>query len=111
MRFELRYIKRKNKILRCAAVPLLAAILPLYLIEKAIINLESQWSWFPLAFLRGLLLHRKFHFERIYSTGGPASAHFAAGLLARCAKDTLDRGASGPDRVQGLDQEQNRPED
>ena len=86
VRFELRYIKRKNKILRCAAVPLLAAILPLYLIEKAIINLESQWSWFPLAFLRGLLLHRRFHFERIYSTGGPASAHFAAGLLARCAK-------------------------
>jgi hypothetical protein len=85
-RFELRYIKRKSKILRCAVVPLLAAILPLYLIEKAIINLESEWSWFPLAFLRGLLLHRRFHFELIYSTGGPASAHLAAGLLARCAK-------------------------
>ncbi len=62
------------------------AILPLYLIEKAIINLESEWSWFPLAFLRGLLLHRKFHSELIYSTGGPASAHLAAGLLARCVK-------------------------
>lgn len=86
VRFELRYIKRRNKILRCAAIPLLAAILPLYLIEKAIINLESEWSWFPLAFLRGLLLHRKFHFELIYSTGGPASAHLAAGLLARCIK-------------------------
>jgi hypothetical protein len=85
VRFELRYIKRKNKILKCAAIPLLAAILPVYLIEKAIINLESEWSWFPLAFLRGLLLHRRFHFEMIYSTGGPASAHVAAGLLAGCS--------------------------
>ncbi len=86
LRFELRYLKRRNTIFKFAAIPLLVIILPLYLIEKAIINLESEWSWFPLAFLRGLLLHRKFHFDLIYSTGGPASAHLAAGLLARCAK-------------------------
>ena len=80
VRFELRYLKRRNKFFKFAAIPLLIAILPLYFIEKAIINLESEWSWFPLAFLRGLLLCRRFHPELIYSTGGPASAHLAAGL-------------------------------
>ncbi len=86
VRFELRYLKRRNKFFKFAAIPLLIMILPLYFIEKAIINLESEWSWFPLAFLRGLLLSAKFHPELIYSTGGPASAHIAAGLLARWTK-------------------------
>jgi glycosyltransferase involved in cell wall biosynthesis len=86
MRFELRYLKRRNKFFRFAAIPLLILILPLYLLEKAIINLESEWSWFPLAFLRGLLLCRKIQPALIYSTGGPPSAHLAAGLLARWTK-------------------------
>ncbi len=86
VRFELRYLKRRNRFFKFAAIPLLILILPLYFIEKAIINIESEWSWFPLPFLRGLLLCRKVHPELIYSTGGPASAHLAAGLLARCAK-------------------------
>jgi glycosyltransferase involved in cell wall biosynthesis len=82
IRFELRYLKRRIKLFRFAAIPLLLAILPLYLLEKAIINLESEWSWFPLAFLRGLLLYRKIRPGLIYSTGGPPTAHLAAGLLA-----------------------------
>jgi glycosyltransferase involved in cell wall biosynthesis len=86
VRFELRYLKRRNKAFKFAALPLLIIILPLYLIEKVIVNLESEWSWFPLAFLRGLMLYRKRHPELIYSTGGPPSAHLAAGLLARRAK-------------------------
>lgn len=86
VRFELRYLKRRNNLFRFAAIPILIPILPLYLVEKAIINLESEWSWFPLAFLRGLLLFRKIQPDLIYSTGGPASAHLAAGLLARCKK-------------------------
>ncbi|MGO9020925.1 MAG: glycosyltransferase [Syntrophobacteraceae bacterium] len=86
VRFELRYLARRNKVLKFAAIPLLMTILPLYLIEKIIINLESEWSWFPLAFLRGLLLCRKCHPELLYSTGGPPSAHLAAGLVARWVK-------------------------
>ena len=82
IRFELRYLKRRNRVFKFAAIPLLIVILPFYFIEKAIINIESEWSWFPLAFLRGLLLYRKRHPELIYSTGGPPSAHLAAGLLA-----------------------------
>lgn len=86
VRFELRYLKRRNKLLKLAVTPLLLAVLPLYLIEKIIINLESEWSWFLPAFLRSLPLHRRFRFDLIYSTGGPAGAHLAAGLLARCIK-------------------------
>ena len=86
IRFELRYLRRRNRLIRFALMPLLIAVLPLYLIEKAIINLESEWSWFPLAFLRGLRLCRRFQAELIYSTGGPASAHIAAGLAAKCMK-------------------------
>ena len=42
VRFELRYLKRRNKVFKFAAIPLLMTILPLYLIEKTIINLESE---------------------------------------------------------------------
>ncbi|MGC8495197.1 MAG: glycosyltransferase, partial [Syntrophobacteraceae bacterium] len=86
MRFELRYLKRRNRFFKLAAAPLLVAILPLYLLEKMLINLESEWSWFLPAFLRGLFLHKRFRFNLIYSTGGPPCAHLAAGLLARCIK-------------------------
>jgi hypothetical protein len=86
VRFELRYLKRRNKLFKLASIPLLLAVLPLYLIEKAVINLESEWSWFASAFLRGLLLCRRFRPRIVYSTGGPASAHLAAGLVARCVK-------------------------
>ncbi len=86
IRFELRYLKRRNKIIKFPAILLTVLILPFYLLEKAIINLESEWSWFPLAFLRGLLLSWKSRPELIYSTGGPVSAHIAAGMLARVRK-------------------------
>jgi glycosyltransferase involved in cell wall biosynthesis len=86
VRFELRYLKRRNRLSRLALVPLTVAVLPLYCIEKAIINLESEWSWFPLALLRGLLLCRRLRPEVVYSTGGPASAHLAAGLVANFMK-------------------------
>lgn len=86
MRFELRYLRRRNRFLKFALLPALVLVLPFYLLEKAIINLESEWSWFPFAFLRGISLCRKYRPELIYSTGGPASAHVAAGLTARIAK-------------------------
>jgi len=86
VRFELRYLKRRNRLFKFAFIALSTAVLPLYFIEKAVINLESEWSWFPLAFLRGLQLCRRFRAELVYSTGGPASAHLAAGLAAKCMK-------------------------
>ena len=86
VRFELRYLKRRSKVFKFAAIPLLISILPLYFIEKAVIDLESEWSWFALALLRGMRLCKKRPPDLIYSTGGPPSAHLAAGLLARRVK-------------------------
>ena len=86
IRFELRYLKRRSRALKLVLLPALIALLPFYLLEKIIINLESEWSWFPIAFLRGARLCKKFHPEIIYSTGGPASAHVAAGLLSHFLK-------------------------
>jgi len=61
---------------------LLLPLLPVYLLEKMIANLDSQWSWFPLAAARGIALCRENRPDLIYSTGGPASAHVAAGIVA-----------------------------
>ena len=58
-------------------------IFPFYLLEKIIINMESEWSWCFLASLRGLLLCRQLRPEVVYSTGGSASAHVAALLIKR----------------------------
>ncbi len=87
IRFELRHFLRKHLHKRwqfkLAETILLLPIFPLYLLEKIIINLESEWSWFFLASLRGFFLCRRNKPEVIYSTGGSASAHVAALLIKR----------------------------
>ncbi len=83
IRFELRYLKRGKTIFRFFALPATVAVLPFYLLEKLLIDLDSQWSWFPLAFLLGAFVALRRRPQVIYSTGGPASAHVAAGLVAR----------------------------
>ena len=83
LRFELRHLKRRGGMSRCWAGLLNLLILPLYLLEKLIIDLDSQWSWFPLAIFRGRRLCSRYGTQLIYSTGGPASAHLAAAMIAR----------------------------
>ncbi len=82
IRFEVRHFLRKHLHKRwqfkLVETVVLLPILPLYLLEKIIINLESEWSWFFLASLRGILFSRRYKPEVIYSTGGSASAHVAA---------------------------------
>lgn len=58
-------------------------LLPFYGIEKAFIRLESQWSWFFMAYLKGCRIIRERQPALIYSSGGANSAHFAGYLLAR----------------------------
>lgn len=58
-------------------------LLPFYLIERALIHLESQWSWYIPAYRWGLRRIRKGDITLIYSTGGANSAHYAGYLLAR----------------------------
>jgi len=57
-------------------------VLPFYLVEKILLDVESQWSWFFSAAARGHFLCKRYDPEIIYSTGGPFSAHIAAGILS-----------------------------
>ncbi|MCI5224645.1 MAG: hypothetical protein D3924_18745 [Candidatus Electrothrix sp. AR4] len=87
IRFELRHFLRKHLHKRwqfkLVETICMLPIFPFYLLEKIIINLESEWSWCFLASLRGLLLCRQLRPEVVYSTGGSASAHVAALLIKR----------------------------
>lgn len=90
LRFELRNFLRprcKTKLqFKLLETPLLLPILPLYLLEKIFIDLESEWSWYIRASQKGKQLCHKFNPELIYSTGGPACAHLAAAKIARTTK-------------------------
>lgn len=90
LRFDLRHFLRqrlRNKFLDRLLSGLFSfLILPFYVIEKAFIRQESQWSWFISAYLAGIYIIRKKQPVLIYSTGGPNSAHFAAYMLTRYYK-------------------------
>lgn len=85
IRFELRHALRKRFTRRwqfkLVETLLLLPVFPFYLLEKLLINLESEWSWFFMATVRGYVLCRRHQPEVIYSTGGTAAAHVAAGIL------------------------------
>ena len=87
IRFEVRHLFRKRglqaPLYKVLKFLLFLPVLPAYLLEKLIADLDSQWSWFPLAARRGYALCREVGPEIIYSTGGAASAHIAAGRIAR----------------------------
>ena len=87
IRFEVRHLFRKRglraPLYKVLKFLLLLPVLPAYLLEKLLADLDSQWSWFPLAARRGYALCREVSPEIIYSTGGAASAHIAAGMIAR----------------------------
>ncbi len=85
IRFELRYVRRRGRLLNLLFFLPALAVLPFYFLEKLLIGLDSQWSWFPSAFLRGLAFCAKERPELVYSTGGPVSAHVAAAMLSRLA--------------------------
>jgi len=87
IRFELRHFLRRHFHRRwqfkLAETLLLVPVLPLYALEKIWINLESEWSWFISATVRGVFLQLRYRPEVIYSTGGSASAHLAALVLKK----------------------------
>jgi hypothetical protein len=87
LRFELRSFLRlhcKTKLqFKLFETPLLIPILPFYLLEKVILNLESEWSWHIMASQKGNTLIKRYQPEIIYSTGGPSCAHLAAYKLAK----------------------------
>lgn len=85
LRFELRHVLRKRlgKGFMYRAVMLLASIflLPGMFIEKLFRPVESSWSWWLSAYLKGRALARQQPFDLIYSTGGAFAAHVAARAL------------------------------
>ena len=85
IRFELRHVLRRRwgSGIRYRLVMLLASIflLPWMLIEKLLRPVESSWSWWLSAYLKGRSLARQKPFDLIYSTGGAFAAHLAARSL------------------------------
>ena len=85
--FELRHIIKKRFQSRGVEKGLKAvltiACLPFLILEKLLLQLDSQWSWFISATLKGSALVKQFEPELIYSTAGPPSTHAAGYLLHR----------------------------
>jgi len=86
-RYELRYFLRRS----CATkfwrkfweMLLFLPVLPLYLLEKIMLRLDSTWSWFLTASIAAWVLCVRHKPKAIYSTGGPVSAHLAAMFASR----------------------------
>ena len=85
LRFELRHVlqKRLGKGLAYRVLLLLASLvlLPFMFIEKLWRPVESSWSWWLSAYIKGRLLARQKPFDLIYSTGGAFAAHLAGRAL------------------------------
>lgn len=85
--FEVRHIinsKFKSHFLRKFLKTLLFALLsPFYLIEKIFVHLDSHWSWYLGAFLKGAWAVKKYKPDIIYSTAGPSCTHLAGYLLSK----------------------------
>src|SRR5437762_9651889 len=73
VRFELRHWVRRHgnrRWLKWLSLLLFLPLLPFYLLEKILVPLDSQWSWFLTAAPAGWLLARKHQSQLIYSSGG-----------------------------------------
>lgn len=87
IRYETRHILRRlcqgetSRKLLSALV--LIPLLPLYLLEKIILKLDSTWSWFLTASVAATVLAARHRPRAIYSTGGPVCAHLAAMIASR----------------------------
>lgn len=87
LRFDLRHIlsQRWGKDWRYRTVTTATSLLlaPFIVIEKLIWPLESQWSWWVSAYIKGKQLIRQRDIDVIYSTGGAYAAHVAGFHLAK----------------------------
>jgi len=85
LRYDMRFIiknKVKNKTARSILKGISAILcLPFYLVEKIFLQLDSQWSWFLSASIKGSQLINKYHPALLYSTAGPSTTHLATYIL------------------------------
>ncbi|MDH4449156.1 MAG: glycosyltransferase [Rhodoferax sp.] len=87
IRFEMRHVLRKHiaspGVYRAVMVLLSLPLLPFMVVEKLLKPIESSWSWWLSAYVKGRLLARSRKFDLIYSTGGAFAAHIAGHALKR----------------------------
>lgn len=85
IRFELRHVLRrrfgKGAIYRTLMTLASLVLLPFLFMEKLLRPVESSWSWWLSAYLKGRALARHQPFDLIYSTGGALAAHLAGRAL------------------------------
>lgn len=83
--FELRKIIEKKyqtgKVSQLLKAFVTISCLPLLLLEKIFIHLDSHWSWFITAGLKSCFLIRKYKPHVIYTTAGPSSTHLTGYFL------------------------------
>ena len=86
-RFELRHVLRRRfgsgVVYRTLMTLASLCLLPGLLIEKLWRPVESSWSWWLSAYIKGRSLARRQPFDLIYSTGGAFGAHVAGRALKR----------------------------
>ena len=87
LRFELRHVLRR-RFSHPAAYRFWMSLASLLLLpgliaEKLLRPVESSWSWWLSAWIRGRKLARQQPFDLIYSTGGAFAAHLAGRALQR----------------------------
>jgi hypothetical protein len=87
LRFELRHVLRRRfgsgVLYRALMILASLLLLPGILVEKLLRPVESSWSWWLSAYLKGRALARRQPFDLIYSTGGAFAAHLAGRALKR----------------------------
>ena len=87
LRFELRHVLRRrfdNRLIYRTLMTLASIVLlPFLLVEKLLRPVESSWSWWLSAYLKGKSLAHRQAFDLIYSTGGAFSAHLAGCALKK----------------------------
>jgi glycosyltransferase involved in cell wall biosynthesis len=85
LRFELRHVLRRRfanrSVYRVLVTLATLVLLPGLIIEKLLRPVESSWSWWLSAYLKGYALAREQPFDLIYSTGGAFAAHLAGRAL------------------------------
>jgi glycosyltransferase involved in cell wall biosynthesis len=86
-RFELRHVLRRRfgsrLVYRTVMTVASLVLLPVLAVEKLLRPVESTWSWWLSAYLKGRSLARQQPFDLIYSTGGAFGAHMAGRALKK----------------------------
>jgi O-antigen ligase len=87
LQYELRFLLKKKAmptwLREIYKAMVTVVLLPLYLIERIFIHLDTHWSWGISGTFSGLAAVFRYRPALIYSTAGPSSTHLAACWLHR----------------------------